>query len=98
MVILGHNLGNSQVSVYRTIGTTLSLKSDKDSVGFIGHAYLFIVTECLIFARHIFLVPDSNCRHCKNECILSSSASIFIFSMFVNFVIIWNFYPCVSSE
>ena len=32
MVILGHNLGNSQVSVYRTIGPTLVIVSKNHEV------------------------------------------------------------------
>ena len=32
VVILGHNLGNSQVSVYRTIGPTLVVNGDRNSI------------------------------------------------------------------
>ena len=34
MVILGHNLGNSQVSVYRTIGPTLILTTQSTDFGY----------------------------------------------------------------
>ena len=40
MVILGHNLGNSQVSVYRTIGPTLV-----DLVVKSAHAYFSLVNK-----------------------------------------------------
>ena len=51
VVILGHNLGNSQVSVYRTIGPTL--------------VYCWCVFFCVFYiSTETFMLEDI--RHCRN--------------------------------
>ena len=57
MVILGHNLGNSQVSVYRTIGPTLVLKN---GVKLFEVAYLFV---SLVLSRFgmMMCLPSFDC-------------------------------------
>ena len=65
VVILGHNLDNSQVNVYRTVGPTLVSKSKNMSVGkvCIKHfefAYMTILspeTVSIVFSFFLYILP-----------------------------------------